>query len=314
MVVLELAQVLGVRAHAFGRPRAGPRSLSRSSQIQRLSRALVVLLMPSNKASSAGSKACVAELPCEKFFYDKVVRSRTRVNVVQKSCPSWCSHPTIHSMKNLSSAAVAAFVLTAAANLAFAQGEEDPLSSEPASEEWSSDSSSSSSASSDSAPASSDGGSVADRTMGFSTSFPTGGDLGAANVLYGLDADTFLDIRFGFNFSKGEVSTNDPMDPTATTSETSVGLFAGAGYRMYKPTKGKIRPYLEPGAFISIANFSEAGDTLALGLNAVMGVDYALMDQFTLGMAVGGALNFSDSFETISLGLLTQSINATFWW
>lgn len=148
--------------------------------------------------------------------------------------------------------------------------------------------------------------------MGISTAFPTGGDGGAANVLYGLDAETFLNIRFGFDINKGVVV--DPMDPTMTTNETAVGLFAGAGYRMYKPTEGKIRPYLEPGGFIAISDFSEAGDTLALGVDVVMGVDYALMDQFTLGVGIGGGLTFSDSFDTIDIGLFTQSINATFWW
>ena len=216
--------------------------------------------------------------------------------------PSGSAEQNILAMKNLASVALSALVLTASANLAMAQSE-DPFDS---------DSEPQPTAPAPQAAASSGGAAAGTATMGISTVFPTGGDGAAANVLYGLDAETFLNIRFGFDFEKGAVP--DPMNPGMNTDETRVGTFVGVGYRMYKPTKGRIRPYLEPGGFIAIGDFSAAGDTMALGVDAVLGVDFALMDQFTLGMGIGGALTFSDSFDTIDLGLFTQSINATFWW
>ena len=214
-------------------------------------------------------------------------------------------------MKNIASAALAALLATSFASTALAQ-DEDPIAGTDGTDEWSDSDPTATSepetaASSDAPSSSGDAPS-----MGFATAFPTGGDGGAANILYGMDANTFLNIRFGFDFNKGTVV--DPMDPTMTSDATTVGFFAGAGYRMYKDTKGKIRPYLEPGGFISASDFSAFGDTLALGVDAILGVDYALMDQFTLGMGIGGGLTFSNSFKDINLGLFTQSINATFWW
>jgi hypothetical protein len=144
--------------------------------------------------------------------------------------------------------------------------------------------------------------------MGIATAFPTGGDGGAANILYGLGGENWLDLRLGVNFSKSE------EDPVTMTGGTAFGIDLGVGYRMYKPVKGKIRPYLEPAVFFSIDDFSAAGDTMALSLAALMGVDYALMDQFTLGVGVGAFLAFNDKFKTIDFGLFTTSITATFWW
>jgi opacity protein-like surface antigen len=209
-------------------------------------------------------------------------------------------------MKNIASMALSALVLTASANLAMAQ-DEDPFDSD-----FDSEAEPESTTPEPQATTSTESASAGGPTMGISTVFPTGGDGAAANLLWGLDTETFLNIRFGFDFEKGAVP--DPMNPGMTTDETRVGTFVGVGYRMYKPTEGRIRPYLEPGGFIAIDDFSNAGDTMALGFEAVLGVDFALMDQFTLGMGIGGALTFSDSFDTIDLGLFTQSINATFWW
>lgn len=213
-------------------------------------------------------------------------------------------------MKKRTCAALAAFALTASTSVAMAQGEEDPF--DPASEDGTADPYSSEPTPSSEPAGPSTSSSSTGYKMAFSTAFPTGGDAAAANLLWGLDPDTFLNLRLGFDFEKGEVI--DPMDPTMTTSETRVGFFAGAGYRMYKPTEGKIRPYLEPGAFVGVADFSDFGPSLSIGVGATLGVDYQLLDQFTIGMGIGAGLTFSDEFNTIDLGLITRNINATFWW
>ena len=205
----------------------------------------------------------------------------------------------------LSTLALTALITTGFVGTAFAQ-EEDPFAddsdsmdmpAEPAAPEPSSE-----------PAASSDGGGDFPQ-MAISTAFPTGGDGTRANLLWGLDSETYLDISFGFNINK---SAGDPV--LMTEDATVIGTDIGVGYRMYKPSEGKIRPYIEPIVQIQVGDFSEAGDTLNLGVGAIMGVDYALMDQFTLGVAIGGGITLQDSFDTIGLGLFTRSINATFWW
>ncbi|MBL4632738.1 MAG: hypothetical protein JKY56_02635 [Kofleriaceae bacterium] len=203
----------------------------------------------------------------------------------------------------LSTLALTALITTGFVGTAFAQ-EEDPFADDSDSMDIPAEPAP---AASSEPAASSDGGGDFPQ-MAISTAFPTGGDTGRASLLWGLDTDTYLDIAFGFNINKGP----DPAMPM--DSATTIGTDIGVGYRMYKPSEGKIRPYMEPLVRLAIGDFSEAGDTLTLGVGAIMGVDYALMDQFTLGVGIGAGIVFADSFDTISLGLFTNNINATFWW
>lgn len=144
--------------------------------------------------------------------------------------------------------------------------------------------------------------------MAISTTFPTGGDGGAANLLWGLDANTYLDLSLGISYGPGVPVAGAPA------GDDIFGIRLGAGYRMYRDASGKIRPYIEPGVGIDIPDLSNAGDTLGLAVGAVAGIDYALMEQFTLGTGLGAELAFLNSFDTIEFGLFTLSINATFWW
>ncbi len=148
--------------------------------------------------------------------------------------------------------------------------------------------------------------------MGISTTWPTGG-APTADFLWSLGGANWLDVSLGINFNKGP----DPTDPTMSASR--FGLVLGAGYRMYKDNKGAIRPYLEPAALISIGDFSDAGNTMQLGVGALMGVDLQVLPQLTFGTGIGAGLTFGDGAgaglgDVISFGLLTASINATFWW
>ena len=147
-------------------------------------------------------------------------------------------------------------------------------------------------------------------TMAISTAFPTGGD-NTANLLYGLAADTWLDLSLGLNFGPGPDTFDMMGNPVA--GDDIIGLQVGVGYRMYKPNMGKIRPYLEPAVFVAIDDVGEAGDTMDIGGGALLGVDYALMDQFTLGTGIGAGLSYVD-LDSLQFGLFTANINATFWW
>jgi len=148
--------------------------------------------------------------------------------------------------------------------------------------------------------------------MGISTTWPTGG-APTADLLYNMGGANWLDLAVGINFNKGP----DPMDPTMSAS--TFGIDLGLGYRMYKDNKGAIRPYLEPAARIAIADFSNAGDTMSFGLGAIMGVDLQVLPQLTFGTGIGAGLTIGSTAgggigDNISFGLLTASINATFWW
>ncbi len=147
--------------------------------------------------------------------------------------------------------------------------------------------------------------------MGISTTWPTGG-APTADILYSLGGANWLDLSLGINFNKG-------TDPATMMSSSRFGIDLGVGYRMYKENKGAIRPYLEPAAFITIGDFSDAGNTMQLGVGALMGVDLQVLPQLTFGTGIGAGLTFGDGAgaglgDAISFGLLTASINATFWW
>ncbi len=146
-------------------------------------------------------------------------------------------------------------------------------------------------------------------TKGIETSFPTGGDAAHADFLWGLNDKALLDLGIGVSFNKS------PADPVLMTpSATIFGFDFIAGYRMYKPMSGKVRPYLEPAVHLGISDFKHAGDTVQLGVAALMGVEYEVVPQITLGVGVGADLNFSQKFKAINFGLFTSSVNITFWW
>ncbi len=214
--------------------------------------------------------------------------------------------------------ALAAFLATAVAGygVAFADDDDDDIGASLTSDDDDDDGGAGAGAGGavDSTEKSDGGGAAASGgpyKMGISTAFPTGGDAAAANLLWGLGADVYLDIRFGLNFFTGE--QYDPINDVYN-DVTIFGTEIGVGYRMYKPLKGRIRPYLEPMIAINIADFSAFADTLSLGVGAMLGVDLIVIDQFTLGTGIGAQLSFADSFGAIDFHLLTNYINATFMW
>lgn len=228
-------------------------------------------------------------------------------------------HP---AMKNLASAAIAAFLLTATAHTAMAQDDDD---FDPGIEDSSDFEETAPAASSDSSSDTASSAGSSDLKMGISVPLFAGLDLGAlaslaggsssfqaARILYGLDADTWLNLTLGINFGAGP-SFDDGMGGTITGDDV-FGLLLGAGYRMYKPTEGKIRPYLEPGVAVQIADVGSVADVLGISVGATMGVDYALLDQLTIGVGVGATLDTTNAFDEVSFNLFTSDINATFWW
>ena len=226
-------------------------------------------------------------------------------------------------MKNLTTAALAAFVLIATTSSVMAQGEEDPF--DPAADDGASaDPYATEPSTTEEKPATSSSAD-GELEMGISVPLFRGFDLGSlaglpgvastfqtAKVLYSLDADTWLNLSIGLNFA----NTADGVDGMGNPieGETSFGLALGVGYRMYKPTKGKIRPYLEPSIALEAADIGELSDQLGISLGALMGIDYALWEQFTIGAGIGARLNMTNTFDNTAFNLFTADINATFWW
>jgi hypothetical protein len=150
----------------------------------------------------------------------------------------------------------------------------------------------------------------AEPQMGLETEFNGVGDLPAIHMLYNLGGN-YLDLVAGVGFDNTSPETGD--------SVTDFTLVLGAGYRMYKDMDGRIHPYLEPFAqFALISNGDDADpDITSFGAGAMLGVDFMVFDQFTLGAAFGAGLDYTmvkDVANTLSVGVFTTSLNATLWW
>ncbi len=122
----------------------------------------------------------------------------------------------------------------------------------------------------------------------------------------------YLDLSVGFNFA-------NLSPPGPAPSRSILGLELSAGYRLYKDMSGRIHPYLEPLVEFGSQSDDLAGNPKHVGAGAQFGVDLMLLDQFTLGAAIGGGLDFASRSignprSAFTIFVFTTSINATFWW
>jgi hypothetical protein len=152
------------------------------------------------------------------------------------------------------------------------------------------------------------GGGGGDYSMGIGVGLQYPFAVPSANILYNLGGN-WLDLSLAFNMRNTSPEMGDG------TTEISVGI--AVGYRMYRETTGRIRPYLEP--FVAFGFVNEDADPakpIDIGLGAMLGVDFVLFDQLTVGAGVGAALDFqiAEGANTFGFGLFTTAINATFWW
>jgi hypothetical protein len=156
------------------------------------------------------------------------------------------------------------------------------------------------------------GGGGSDPTMGIETELNGAADSPALHLLYNLGGN-YLDAVVALAINN--------TSPDGGDSTTAFVIGIGAGYRMYKDMDGRIHPYLEPYLSFAIANDNDdtTVNTIDIGAGAMLGVDFMLFDQFTVGAALGGGLDFeidSDPAKAniLSIGVYTTSVNATFWW
>jgi hypothetical protein len=138
-----------------------------------------------------------------------------------------------------------------------------------------------------------------------STSVPT------ANFIWGLNESAAIDTQVGI------ILDHDPGDPTAmpaTGASTRFGIAIGAGYRMIKTMKGKIRPWVEPGIRIADGDVAHTGDVIAIGVFAELGFEYLISDQLTIGTHIGAEADFSNKFKKDVIATNTGAVDLGFWW
>jgi hypothetical protein len=128
-----------------------------------------------------------------------------------------------------------------------------------------------------------------------------------AHVLKALAGGNYVDIGAGVDFAN--------VSPKNGDSKSVFELDVFAGYRMYKDVQGRIHPYVEPVLSLGVSTDEAMGEPKKIGLAGLLGVDFLLLDQFTLGAAVGGGFNYitAQNGSILNFGLFTSSVNATFW-
>ncbi len=145
-------------------------------------------------------------------------------------------------------------------------------------------------------------------TMGLSFALPAGGapTVGAA---WFLDPERAVRVDLGF-----AVSSSQPDVPMAERT-TVTGFSVEVGYRLYRQWVGGLRPFLQPGVFLSkAAQEGDTGDLIAVALTGAAGIEYLFTDRFSLGGAVGLSLVASHGFDDIALTTSTSALFASFYW
>jgi hypothetical protein len=151
-----------------------------------------------------------------------------------------------------------------------------------------------------------------DPSMGIEAEWNAVGSSPIVHFLYNLGGN-WIDAGVGLGI------TNTSPDVGDSTTLFQLSLFGG--YRMYQDMDGRIHPYLEPYVDFGLANDNDdtTPNTTGFGAGAMLGVDCQILDQLSLGAAIGGGLNFtlvSDPAKenVLNIGVYTTSINATFKW
>lgn len=132
-----------------------------------------------------------------------------------------------------------------------------------------------------------------------------------ANFIWGLNESAAIDTQVGI------ILDHDPGDAAAmppTGASTRFGIAIGAGYRMIKTMKGKIRPWMEPGVRIVDGDVAHTGDVIAIGAFAELGFEYLISDQLTIGTHIGVEADFSNKFKKDVIATDTGVVDLGFWW
>jgi len=127
------------------------------------------------------------------------------------------------------------------------------------------------------------------------------------DIVYFLSDKAAVDVVVGLNFHRKQAL--DAMGGGVDTNQ--FGFAIGAGYRMYS-SKNNLRSFIEPQL---VLNWADTADSATFGLNAgaALGLERNLTPWFSISGAVGGALNFANSFKDIQLAT-SANLAANLYW
>ncbi len=127
------------------------------------------------------------------------------------------------------------------------------------------------------------------------------------DLVYFLSDKAAVDVVVGLNFHREQV-----VDAMGNGVDTNLFGFAlGAGYRMYS-SKNNLRSFIEPQVVLNWADTSNSA-TFGIDLGAALGLERNLTPWFSISGAVGGALNFANSFKDIQLAT-SANLAANLYW
>lgn len=127
------------------------------------------------------------------------------------------------------------------------------------------------------------------------------------DVVYFLSDKAAVDLIGGVNFHHKQV-----FDAAGASSDTNVFGFAiGVGYRMYS-SKNNLRSFIEPQLVLSMPD-TATGSSFTANAGAAFGLERNLTPWFSLSGAVGGSVNFTNSFKDIQLAT-SANLAANLYW
>jgi hypothetical protein len=87
------------------------------------------------------------------------------------------------------------------------------------------------------------------------------------------------------------------------------------GYRTYVAEAGSVKAFTQPGGFLAKeATAADLMDELTLAVQYLVGAEYFVNPNFSLGASTGVALTFSNKFKQIDFGTGTSALFAAFYW
>jgi hypothetical protein len=127
------------------------------------------------------------------------------------------------------------------------------------------------------------------------------------DIVYFLSDKAAVDVIVGLNFHRKQA-----LDAMGNGVDTNLlGFAIGAGYRMYS-SKNNLRSFIEPQLVLSWADTS-ASATFGINAGAAFGLERNLTPWLSISGAVGGSLNFANSFKDIQLAT-SANLAANLYW